>query len=297
MSEFRKYMHVERFGNDEVQGIELGKCYIFPKIDGTNASIWFDNEVKCGSRNRELSLDSDNAGFMEHVESTPKLQLFVQQHPDLRLYGEWLVPHSLKTYREDAWRKFYVFDVFSDADDCYLTFDEYSKMLDDYDIDYISPNVIIRNATYENILKEIEKNTYLVAEGRGIGEGIVIKNYEFRNRFECTTWAKIVTNEFKEKHKKAMGIDETIGKKMVEQTICDNFVTQHMVDKVYSKIATEMDGWNSRYIARLLQTVFYDLVNEEIWNFVKKNKNPTINFRTLSIITTARVKECRPELF
>lgn len=32
--EFRKYMHLERFGNDEVQGIELGTCYIFSKLDG-----------------------------------------------------------------------------------------------------------------------------------------------------------------------------------------------------------------------------------------------------------------------
>jgi len=33
--EFRKYQHIERFGTDEVDGIEFGKCYIFYKIDGT----------------------------------------------------------------------------------------------------------------------------------------------------------------------------------------------------------------------------------------------------------------------
>ena len=42
--EFKKYQHVERFGNIEVEGIELGKCYIFPKIDGTNASIWINEK-------------------------------------------------------------------------------------------------------------------------------------------------------------------------------------------------------------------------------------------------------------
>ncbi len=53
MSEFRKYMHVERYGNDEVQGIEIGTCYIFPKLDGTNGSVWLqDDQVCCGSRNR-----------------------------------------------------------------------------------------------------------------------------------------------------------------------------------------------------------------------------------------------------
>ena len=31
--DFRKYQHIERFGTTEVDGIELGKCYVFPKID------------------------------------------------------------------------------------------------------------------------------------------------------------------------------------------------------------------------------------------------------------------------
>ena len=31
---FRKYQHIERFGTTEVQDIEIGECYIFPKIDG-----------------------------------------------------------------------------------------------------------------------------------------------------------------------------------------------------------------------------------------------------------------------
>ena len=53
---FVKYQHVERFGNLEVQNIELGQCYIFPKIDGTNASVWLeDGDVKAGSRTRESS--------------------------------------------------------------------------------------------------------------------------------------------------------------------------------------------------------------------------------------------------
>lgn len=64
--EFKKYQHLERFGNDEVEGIELGKLYIFPKLDGTNAQVWLDDEgnIKAGSRNRELTLEKDNAGCL-----------------------------------------------------------------------------------------------------------------------------------------------------------------------------------------------------------------------------------------
>ena len=61
--EFLKYQHVERFGTTETQGIENGMCYVFPKIDGTNSQLWWDNGLKAGSRNRELFIDNDNAGF------------------------------------------------------------------------------------------------------------------------------------------------------------------------------------------------------------------------------------------
>ena len=54
----RLYAEIERFGTDEVKGIELGECYVFPKIDGTNASIWADpaGPMGCGSRKRKLSI-------------------------------------------------------------------------------------------------------------------------------------------------------------------------------------------------------------------------------------------------
>ena len=296
---FRKYMHVERFGNDEVQGIEIGTCYIFPKLDGTNASVWLgpDDEVCCGSRNRQLSADNDNAGFMDHVTNNESITNFLKVYGDLRLYGEWLVPHSLKTYREDAWRKFYVFDVYHDREERHLSYDEYRPLLDEAGIDYIGPTAIIKNATYDCLLKELDKNTFLIADGRGVGEGVVLKNYAFVSRFDRVTWAKVVTNAFKEKHKEAMGVDERTGQKMVEQCIVDEYVTQHLVDKVYAKIANEMGGWNSRYIPRLLQTVYYDLINEECWSFIKGMKSPTINFKTLNTLAVMKIKECRPELF
>lgn len=49
---FNKYMHIERFGADEVEDIEFGECYIFYKIDGTNGSVWMD-EGKIKARFKE----------------------------------------------------------------------------------------------------------------------------------------------------------------------------------------------------------------------------------------------------
>jgi hypothetical protein len=295
--DFREYMHIERFGNDEVQGIELGNCHIFPKLDGTNASIWCDGSiVKAGSRKRELFLDNDNAGFCKWVCNFASLSLF-KECPTWYVYGEWLVPHSLKTYTEKAWRRFYVFDVWDSIQEKYLTYEEYQPLLEKYNFDYIPPLSIIKNASYENLLVELENNKFLIRDGEGQGEGIVIKNYNYQNKFGRTVWAKIVANSFKEVHIKTMGPQVKVLNKMTEQTICDKYVSKHLVDKVYAKIVNEMEGWNSKYIPRLLQTVYYDLINEETWNFVKEMKNPTINFKTLNTLTIMKIKELKPELF
>jgi len=139
--EFKKYQHVERFGTTETQGIDLGMCYVFPKIDGTNASIWLTNkgQMGCGSRNRTLALDNDNAGFMQWATKQKNIRELIKLYPELRLYGEWLVPHTLKTYQETAWRKFYVFDVYNEATGLYTSYDEYKDLLDDFNIEYIPP--------------------------------------------------------------------------------------------------------------------------------------------------------------
>ena len=307
--EFRQYMHIERFGNDEVTDIELGQCWIFSKIDGTNASVWGGDsgEICAGSRKRELSKDSDNHGFHKAITQDPRIIAFFKRYSELRLFGEWLVPHTLKTYRDDAWRKFYVFDVIapaiSDEDDdfaagyTYLPYDVYQPLLEEFKLDYLAPIAKIKNPTYEKLVSLLDKTTDLVKDGAGPGEGIVIKNYDYYNRYGRMTWAKIVRSEFKENFHKAMGPTELKEKGILEEMIALDFVTQAMVDKVHANIVSEEDGWRSQYIPRLLNTVYHDLITEEMWAVLKKFKRPTINFGMLLTFTTRRIKVLKPELF
>jgi ATP-dependent RNA circularization protein (DNA/RNA ligase family) len=280
----------------EVDNIQYGKCYIFPKIDGTNASIWTDNGViKYGSRNREITPGDDTQGFAAWASAESKIKAFFANNSHLRLYGEWLVPHSLKTYKDTAWRNFYVFDVM-DSDNNYLPYDEYKDILDHNNIDYIPPICSIESGTYEQFIIQMQKNVFLLKDGEGIGEGIVIKNYDFVNKFDRVVWAKIVTSEFKEKHSKAMGAPAMKGKQMIEQEIVSEYVTAALCEKTHAKIKNA-DGWSSKKIPQLLNTVFYDLINEETWNFIKKHKNPRIDFKTLHFLTCKEVKIKLPDVF
>jgi len=291
---FVKYQHIERIGTDKVDGITVGRCYIFPKIDGSNSSLWWEDGLCAGNRNRQLFLNKDNLGFFNAVfyEDSNISNFFcdsINEH--LTLFCEWLVPHSLKTYRKDAWRKYYIFDVM-DYDGIYLHYDDYSKLLDKYDLEYIRPLAIIENPSIEKLLEFLESNHYLIEDGNGSGEGIVIKNYDFRNKFGRQTWAKMVRNEFKEKHNKEMGAP-IVKMRMLEEDIVEKYLTEEMIKKTFAKIPE----WSSRKIPQLLNTVYHDFVTEEIWQIIKDFKHPKIDFGALYQFTILKIKKTMPELF
>jgi len=306
--EFKKYMHIERFGNTEVQNIELGKVFVFPKIDGTNASIWLDGQVQFGSRKIHLSIGKDNAGFMEWGCNQTNIAKYLHENPTHRLFGEWLVPHALKTYRKDTWRKFYVFDVAIDKDEneikheaddtiIYLSYDEYKPLLEKHNIDYIPPICTIENTNHDQLTKQLVKNVFLIEDGKGVGEGIVIKNYDFLNKYGRQVWAKIVTSEFKEKHSKVIGSPNMKGEKIIELEIANKYITIALCEKVKANIENEMEGFSSNMIPRLLNTIYYDLIKEESWNFIKEFKFPVIDYKRLQAIVFEKVKKILPNTF
>lgn len=304
MSNFERYMSLKRFGTDEVDGIEIGECYIFPKIDGTNASCWTENgEVFAGSRNRLLNETSngDNAGFCKWVKSQENIKAFLNNYPHLRLFGEWLVPHSLKTYRDECWKRFYVFDVYNHETNKFMRFEEYSMLLDEFNIDYIPVLWKIKNPTIDKLLELLPKNQYLIKDGCGSGEGLVIKNYNFENKYGRVTWAKLVTNEFREKHIKEMGATNIETQKTVEELIVDKYFTESFIEKEYSKLLLQLKNeglkWNSKNIPELLGRLWSEFIKEESYNFIKHFKNPTIKFNVLQKLCTNKIKSTLSELF
>lgn len=294
---FLKYQHIERYGNSLVDGIEKGECFIFPKIDGTNSSVWLNanGDLKAGSRNRELTLEKDNAGFYNLIKDNKSILEYLKTHPNHRLYGEFLVPHTLKNYEDTAWKKFYVFDVCIGEELNYIPYSEYCSELAKFGIDFIKPLGIVTNGKREDFEKYLDMNTYLIKEG--IGEGIVIKNYDYTNRFGRTIWAKIIASEFKEK-KNIKVTNKTESLNNVENTIVNEFITSALVEKEYSKIITENNMvWENKFNSKLLGMVYYSLIDEEMWNILKKYKNCTINFKLLHKLVDDKVKNIKSDLF
>lgn len=312
---FLRYPHLERFGNDPVADIGYGTCHIFPKLDGTNASVWYKTihqgetgsslVLGAGSRNGVKTPENDNAGFAAWVKSQCSygfeegnpLEKFFCEYKKYILYGEWLVPHTIKNYREDAWKRFWIFDVFDTETMKMLPYEVYQPMLEKCGLDYIPCIKIINNPSYDNLLREAQNNSGFLLPDGATGEGIVIKNYTWVNKHHQQPWAKIVLNEFKDKFHAAMGAS-VLDNRSAALIITEKCVTQHLVDKEYAKIVNDNGGeFPKAKIPQLLHTVFYNVVTEELWDQLKTIKYGTVNFGELRALCFNETKKLCPQLF
>ncbi|WP_205764097.1 RNA ligase family protein [Anaerovibrio slackiae] len=288
------YQHVERLGNDEVQGILDGMVYLFTKLDGTNIGIHSENgEVKVNSRKRAIAIGCDNAGSCKYVMDNPKFASYLKAHPQHYLYGEFLVPHTIRSYSDDAWRKVYIFDVvdYSDGYPRYLTYEEYQPLLEEYGIEYIPLIAKLENPTEAQLSEYLQRSNFLQSDASMPGEGIVLKNYGFRNEYGRTTWAKLVRTEFKMQKKcKVSAVD-------VEHGIVDQYLTTAFIEKELAKVLNDIGTWNNKYIGRCLGTVWHELIVENTWDIVKKFKNPKIDFGVLNVLANEKIKQVMSKFF
>ena len=296
--QYKSYQHIEKLGNKEVEGILKGKCSIQPKIDGTNGVVWLgdDGIIHAGSRNRDLSLDNDNARFYNTVIKDDNIRKYLLDNPNHYLYGEWLVPHTIRYYHPESWKHFYVFDIFS-YDRGYIPYDEYSKELDKYGISYIPEIISIDNPTMEDLTKYLKETKYLIPEDK-MSEGIIIKNYEYRNQYGRCTYAKIVAEEFFNTKSLLRMKNHEAKDKTSEKDIVTMMLSESLIRKEFAKIKLAYpDIRRQELIGRTLNTIFHVFIHEELLDYIEKKK-PLINFYYLKKECDERIKEVlRSELF
>ncbi|MDY3091527.1 MAG: RNA ligase family protein [Erysipelotrichaceae bacterium] len=296
--QYKSYQHIEKLGNKEVEGILKGKCSIQPKIDGTNGVVWLgdDGIIHAGSRRRDLTLDNDNAGFYNTVIKDDNIRKYLLDNPNHYLYGEWLVPHTIRYYHPESWKHFYVFDIFS-YDRGYIPYDEYSKELDKYGISYIPEIISIDNPTMEDLTKYLKETKYLIPEDK-MSEGIIIKNYEYRNQYGRCTYAKIVAEEFFNTKSVLRMKNHEAKDKASEKDIVTMMLSEPLIRKEFAKIKLAYpDIRRQELIGRTLNTIFHVFIHEELLDYIEKKK-PLINFYYLKKECDERIKEVlRSELF
>lgn len=285
MKGHRHYGKIHRLGKEETEGILTGTVSVQEKVDGANVSIWLEDGVlKMGSRTRVLKDDESFNGFVSYVKEHEGINALLAFRPELRLYGEWLVRHTI-AYKETAYKKMYLFDVFDQTAEKSLTAEEVKLLGEQYNIPTVPMHGTFENPTAESLQEFVGKTEF-----GDRGEGIVVKNYGFVNGFGDMVFAKVVTQEFKEDNAVTFGGNNKFSDTYHEMWVVNKFMTLARVQKIMNKIQPEVnERLDMKHIPRIMGTAYHDMLVEEIWEIAQHV--PALDFKALKRCADKKAKQ------
>jgi hypothetical protein len=237
MVEQKKFTDVVRLGHKSTMGVlsEGDNIVIQEKIDGANASFrQVGGELVSFSRNRQLSEDNTLNGFYQFVK---ELEGRIQLGEGLILFGEWTNPHKVK-YPEHQ-KKFFLFDIYDTNEGKYLPFSTVKRVANALNLNLVP---VFYEGEYKGFdhLQSFVGKTELGGMLGDIptGEGIVVKNTDYTDRFGNQMFVKLVTDAFREVQKQKAPKDPKV-EATQEQKFVDQTVTTARIEKFLHKFVDE----------------------------------------------------------
>lgn len=272
-----KYQHLERWDTEEVQYLkELDTLTVMPKIDGTNGGVHFEKDkIAIWSRNRELSVEEDNEGFckfvLDHKAEFEVIRDYIlrtfENVTKISLFGEFTKKGTF-TVSKKYFHKFCLFDIL-------ISYNNKVEYFDPNSFDFLRTENIIVVPSIKVSVNEVEKLTethkefskFLLDEYYSHGEGFVIKDYtNHKNRYNRTTWAKILFKKIR---------DEGKVKKNLYEEILENWFDNEFLDKEFIKY---MDNFKEPLNKnKFVNVVVREFFKEELSNIIYKYKFPLID--------------------
>lgn len=283
MGDFKKYIHIKRLEKVRDGMLKAERYIAMPKLDGTNASVWSDEEgnIHAGSRDRELNANKDNAGFYNYITTSQEeyivsLREFARNNPNYIVYGEFLGAGkkflgAIKGYENNG---FFIFDVWDRDTAEFLPYDEWHTKLCSW-YPYCIPAIYFDHLPTSNEGKEILKSDFLRYNLKeGYPEGVVIKGEpSCRGLFGDIQMGKIILDEFKEKQNQNRK-KQVYEPGELEKEFVDKYITQAFLSKCKNKIdiAIGEEAPQPKRVGMFMNLVIDDLMIEEFWSFFKKKK-------------------------
>jgi hypothetical protein len=271
MSEIKKYMKVVRHGKS---GTHLtlenaDEIVVQEKLDGANASFKRDGDkIRCFSRNTELDYHNTLRGFYNWVQENVSIEDLVDEYT---YYGEWLVSHKIK-YNEEMMNKFYLFDVYDESLQQYLRYDDVIGEADHVDLKLIP-------VFYEGRFQSMDHLQQFVGKSKcgEFGEGIVIKNVNYTDKYGNQQFTKIVSDVFAEKAQiKKQKIRND--KDSLDQFI-DTYLTKARTEKILHKLVDENildESYGIEDMGTILKNsgsrIYEDIIEEDLDSLLKQVK-------------------------
>lgn len=280
---FRTYDKIIRLGKEETDGILQGTVHVEEKVDGANLSVWLEEDgIHVGSRNNDLTKNGNEFnGAVEYCKNHEGISNLLRDYPTYRLYGEWLVKHTVE-YKATAYRKFYLFDILDASAEIYMASPMVHELADRYGIEQVPLIATIESPTMEQLNELMGKSQF-----GDRGEGIVIKNPGFINQFGKHCYAKIVSESFKEDNGVVFGGNNKFSDSYWEMYVVNKYMTLARVEKIMHKLQPLVDvKLDLQHIPRISGIAYHDMITEEAWEIAQKAKK--IDYDILKRIATKK---------
>lgn len=302
MREIKKYMSIVRYGKSGTADIfnEGDYITITEKIDGANASFCIDEDnplgISCYSRNQILTTGNRLRGFYNWVEETI-VPIKDKLNKNYRYIGEWLCSHKV-VYKEEAYNNFYLFSIWDDETGKYLHDDivkEEAKRLELKTAEYFYEGEYI---SFEHLMSFVGKSNLTLEPNTG--EGIVVKNVNYTDRFGKQMFVKLVSEKFAEVQKQKLpknpkqtpayiSVIKTVLTKARIEKLLHKLIDEQLIEEDYS-----IEDMGS--ILKLLGNRVYEDIYSEEYDIIKDIEESQIKRtigKNLPIIVKEILKEQR----
>lgn len=186
------------------------------------------------------------------------------------------VVHNCKhtiNYAPEFMDRFWVFDMYDEENERFLSYGEYLPLVEEHKLDFIPLIEVLDNPDMVRLLDKvrIEKETPRSSFGAETIEGLVYKNYDFRNQYGRLMYMKAVTKEFREVHHAIPAANRF---DPVEVTICSRYLTVGRMEKIYQKMLDDSsDGFlEMKDIPQFMSRCLHDVYTEDAWDIFEGDK-------------------------
>lgn len=239
------------------------------------------------SKGYSYRFDQIKTIILKGVEDTYDIEMDGDESQANFVANNFIVHNCRHTiaYKETAYKKWYMFDIWNGDDHKYLPFEKVKEIADAWGLSTVPFIEKIENPSVEYLQTLAGKS---VLGDRG--EGIVIKNLDFVNKFGDVNFAKLVTESFKEDNAVTFGGNNKHSDTYYEVYVVNKYMTLARVQKVMNKIQPEInEKLDMKHIPRIMGTCFHDMMVEEIWQITKDVS--VLNFKVLKRIADKKCKQ------
>lgn len=264
MGEIKKYTDIVRLGHRSTTDVlhEADLITITEKLDGANASFILNgSEVDCFSRSTQVTESNTLRGYYGWIKENIKPELL---NPQYRYFGEWLCSHKIQ-YKQEAYNNFYLFNVYNEETHEYLSDEVMRSEAARLGIKTVPLFYEGKYISFEHLMSFVGKSDIAIL----YGEGVVVKNVDYRDRWGNQVFVKLVHENFAEIQKQRLPKDPT---RVVtaEQEFVNTYVNEARVDKMLHKLVDEgilEEGFGVEDMRIILQTlntrIYEDIIKEE----------------------------------